>query len=274
MNIGRGAPAPLHTKHLVNTYYVHPPWARHPGGSDGKHGSRGPSAKGTVAAVPPAAHCPVRPCSGPCARCSHLPAEESKAVQGGDARRPSDIPFGPLRQGPSPPEGLRDPRIQPHVSQVRTLGTTSFERLCLSSRTFSVSDNPAQEWARLSRWKSQLGSWRLGKGRALKINHSPQPGRAAGGSLVSKSCRLTLLADDGGPGPARAPPLSGSWPLGWAGGRWQPGIFDPWRPEARPPPQAHARTRPNLGRAPRSLAGAAREEGAGGGDPGHPDQHR
>lgn len=169
------------------------------------------------------------------------------------------------------PEGLGDPPIQPHVSQMRTLRATSFKCLRLSSRTFPVSNNSAQEWAHLSRWKSQLGSWRLGKGRALKINHSPQPGRAAGGSLVSKSCRLTLLADEGGPGPAGAHPLSGSWPLGWAGGRWQPGIFDPWRPEALSPPRAHARILPNLRQAAQSLAGAAPEEGAGGGHPGHPD---
>lgn len=126
---------------------------------------------------------------------------------------------------------------------MRTLRITSFKGLRLSSRTFPVSEDSAQEWARWSRWKSQLGSWRLGKGRALKINHSPQPGRAAGGSLGSESCRLTLLADEGGPGPARAHPVSGSWPLGWAGSRWQPGIFDPWRPEALPPPSGtHTRT--------------------------------
>lgn len=71
----------------------------------------------------------------------------------------------------------------------------------------------SQEWASLSRWKSQPGSWRLGKGRALKINRSLSLA-AAGGRLVSEAAAGRSC----GPWLARPSPGAASWAAGpWEG---------------------------------------------------------
>lgn len=116
--------------------------------------------------------------------------------------------------------------------------------------------------ASLSCWKSQLGSWCLGKGRALKINCWPQPW-SSWRSPVSRSRRLALPADDSGPG--WSAPASVSWPLGWAGDRWQPGIFDPLLPRHSLPPHTRTCTHmPQPGMCSAERGWAAPEEGAGG----------
>lgn len=95
---------------------------------------------------------------------------------------------------------------------------------------------------------------------------------------MSRSCGLTLWQMTAGLSRTEHTP-SGSWPLGRAGGRWQPRIFDPQLPALHPHTHTHARTHahahhmcPNLGRAVlQSEAGAAPEEGVSGGRLGHPE---
>ena len=148
-----------------------------------------------------------------------------------------------------PKEGTRWPPCNPRCSRcgmgharqgvldTRTLRTASFTCLHLSLPEHS------QDWAGLSHWKSQPGFWRLGKGRALKINHSAQPescGREPGEQALPPDTPSKRWLDC----PSRGAPLSGSWPLGWAAGRWQPGIFDPQLLGAPPPPHTHAHSHP------------------------------
>lgn len=180
----------------------------------------------------------------------HGADEQPGAARGRDALAPAESQARPLRQGLSPARGLGDQNTEGsilHLSQSPSSGTHS------------------RDWAGGSHWKSQPGARRLGKGRALKINRSAQRG-AAGGGLVSRRCRLALPAGDGWP--VRGGPRSGSWPLGGAAGRWQPGIYDPRLPGAPPPPHIHAHSHPctppmpQPGYSPQSVAGAVPREGA------------
>lgn len=101
----------------------------------------------------------------------HLPDEETEAPQGGDALAPAESGRG-LRVRGRPARGSRRPRGQPAFSEESPEGRLLSAPLSPPKRF--------QAWASVSRWKSQPGSWCLGKGRALKITHSARPAAAAG----------------------------------------------------------------------------------------------
>ena len=93
-----------------------------------------------------------------------------------EPREGSRIPARPLSRRHHPRPRVSGTPVQPCLSQMRTLRTASLKASVSLFQNLPRQPQRSPEQASLSRWKSQLGSWRLGKGRALKINHSPQPG--------------------------------------------------------------------------------------------------